>query len=180
MASQKQKEKKKKERERIAHQRVLRRREALRAQRKLQYEEELKHQEAHDIVNGKPQPILKDPAAIARRAAAQAKAVSDKLKKNLEVLEALEKEYEAEQAARAEMNTKLEAEGHKTMREKMDALHQKALAMTGKAEELAQATAEYAEQHNEEEFVVEPTKSSVLTANAEVIKGPVQESEKIN
>jgi hypothetical protein len=178
MATQKQKEKKKKERERIAHARVVRRREALRAQRKAQLEEERKQQEAHDIVHGKPQPIIKDPAVLAQRAAAQAKAVSEKLKRNLEVLEALEKEYEAEQAARAEINTKLEAEGHKTMREKMDALHQKALAMTGKAEELAQAAEEYAAQHNEE-IVVEPNKCEVK-ASGDVIKGPVQESEKIS
>jgi len=164
MATQKQKEKKKKERERIAHARVVRRREALRAQRKAQYEEDLKEKEAHEIVHGKPMPIIKDPAVLAQRAAAQAKAVSDKLKKNLEILEALEKEYEVEQAARVEMNEKLESEGHKTMRDKMDALHQKALAMTGKAEALAEATAEYAAQHNEE------------TVDA----APVQESEKIS
>jgi hypothetical protein len=39
----------------------------------------------------------------------------------------------------------------------MDALHKKALEMTGKAEELAEANEEYAAQHNEEEIVVEPT-----------------------
>ena len=169
MATQKQKEKKKKEREKVAKERVMRRREQLRKDRKIVAEEKRKEQEAHDIVHGRPQPILKDPAAIAQREAAQARIVSEKLKKNLEILEALEREYDAEQATRAEMNTKLESEGHTTMREKMDALHKKALAMTGKAEELAQATAEYAAQHNEEEIVVEPTECV-----------PAQESEKIN
>lgn len=169
MATQKQKEKKKKEREKIAKERVMRRREQLRKERKLVAEEQKKDQEAHDIVHGKQMPILKDPAKVAQREAAHARVISEKLKKNLEILEALEKEYEAEQATRAEMNTKLEDEGHKTMREKMDALHKKALAMTGKAEELAQATAEYAAQQNEEEIVVEPIECV-----------PVQDSEKIN
>lgn len=172
MATQQQKAKKKKEREKVAKERVVRRRVALRAQRKLQYEEELKEKEAHEIVHGKPMPIIKDPAVLAQRAAAQAKVISAKLKNNLEILEALEKEYEAEQAARGEMNTKLEAEGHKTMREKMDALHQKALAMTGKAEALAEATAEYAAQHNEEEIVVEPTEcNKVVGAEATLLSG---------
>jgi len=167
MATQKQKEKKKKERERIAKARVLVRREALRKERKIEKEEQRKFEESQVIMHGKTMPIIKNPAALAQREAAHARAVSDKLKKNLEILEALESEYEAEQAARAEMNDKLESEGHKTMREKMDALHQKALAMTGKAEALAQAEEEYAAQHNvnelaghqniEEEIVVEPT-----------------------
>lgn len=156
MATQKQKEKKKKEREKIAKERVLRRREALRKERKVRLEEERRQQEAYEIVHGKQMPIISDPVKLAEREAARAKAVHEKLKHNLELLEALEQEYEAEQAARVEMNEKLEQEGHKTMREKMDALHKKALELTGKAEALANAEAEYAAQQNEE-IVVEPT-----------------------
>lgn len=170
MVNQRQKEKKKKERERTAKARVLARREALRKERKAEKEEQRKFEEAQEIMHGKRMPIINNPEVLAQKEAARARAVSDKLKQNLEILEALEREYEAEQAARAEMNDKLESEGHKTMREKMDALHQKALAMTGKAEALAQAEKEYAAQHSsaesvghqniEEEIVVEPTVST--------------------
>jgi hypothetical protein len=167
MATQKQKEKKKKDHERVAKARVLVRREALRKERKAEKEEHRKFEEVQEIMHGKILPIINNPAIVAQREAVHARAVSDKLKQNLEILEALEREYEAEQFARVEMNDKLESEGHKTMREKMDALHQKALAMTGKAEALAQAEEEYAAQHSgkecvghqniEEEIVVEPT-----------------------
>jgi len=167
MANQKQKEKKKKNRERIAKVRVMYRREVLRKERKVEKEEQRKFEEAQTIMHGKLMPVISDPALLAQREAAHAKAVSDKLKQNLQILEALEQEYEAEQATRAAMNDKLESEGHKTMREKMDALHQKALHMTGKAEALAQAEEDYAAQHTtleesaahqniEEEIVVEP------------------------
>jgi hypothetical protein len=170
MVNQRQKEKKKKERERTAKARVLVRREALRKERKAEKEEQRKFEEAQEIMHGKRMPIINNPEVLAQKEAARARAVSDKLKQNLEILEALEREYEAEQAARAEMNDKLESEGYKTMREKMDALHQKALALTGKAEALAQAEEEYAAQHSseesvghqniEEEIVVEPTVST--------------------
>ena len=162
MATQKQKEKKKKDRERESKAKVFARREKLRAERKLYEEGQRREAEAHDIVHGRQMPIINDPEVAAKREAFRAAAVVDKLKNNLEVLEALEREYEAEQAARAEVNEKLESEGHKTMREKMDALHKKALEMTGKAEALAQATEEYDAQHIEdEEIVVEPTNTVV-------------------
>ena len=160
MATQKQKEKKKKDREKLAKSKVLLRREALRKERKLAADEQVKERVAHEIVHGKPMPIIKNPAALAQREAMKTRTVSDKLKKNLEILEALEREYEAEQAARTEINTKLESEGHKTMREKMDALHKKALVLTGKAEALAEATEEYVAHHNEEEIVVEPIETT--------------------
>lgn len=170
MANQKQKDKKKKERERLVKARVLVRRETLRKERKKEKEDQQRFEEAQAIMHGKPMPIIKNPEVAAQREAVRAQAVSDRLKQNLEILEALEREYEAEQAARAEMNDKLESEGHKTMREKMDALHQKALVMTGKAQALANAQEEYAAQHSEnesaghqnieEEIVVEQTISN--------------------
>ena len=162
MTTQKQKEKKKKDRERAAKAKVLVQREKLRADRKLYKEEQRREAEAHDIVHGKQMPIVNDPEALAQRESSHAKAVAEKLRNNLQILEALEQEYEAEQAARAETNSKLEAEGHKTMREKMDALHKKALEMTGKAEALAEATEEYAAQHEDEEIVVDLTNSEKI------------------
>ena len=168
MVNQKQKEKKKKEHERVAKARVISRRTSLRKYRKLGEEQQIKEKEAQDIMQGRPTPFIKDPVKQAERDSARARVVSDKLQQNLKILEALESEYEAEQSTRAEMNQNLESEGHNTMREKMDALHKKALEVTGKAALLAEAEKEYALQENksigqqsiEEEIVVEPTISS--------------------
>lgn len=145
MALQKRKEKKKKDREREAKAKVLIRRESLRKLRKADAEQQKREREANDIVHGKTMPIITNPQKLAERENYQANIVSEKLKRNLEILEALEREYEAEQAARSEMNEKLETEGHKTMREKMDALHKKALNLTGKSEELSTAYQNYDE-----------------------------------
>lgn len=160
MATQKQKEKKKKDRERIVKTRILSRREILRKERRVEQEKQNSFEEAQAVIHGKTKPIIKNPVVAAQREADRARLVADKLKKNLEILEALEREYDAEQSARAEMNDKLESEGHKTMREKMDALHQKALVMTGKAEALAEAEEEYAVQQTIKENVVEQTIST--------------------
>jgi hypothetical protein len=163
--SSKQKDKKKKEREKLVKKKMLLQREAAHKERKLVLKEKELEQTAQYIAHGKPQPFIKDPAALARREAIRARTVSNKLKQNMEVLEALEREYEAEQSARSEMNAKLESEGHKTMREKMDALHQKALNITGKAESLAKATEEYAEQHKDD---VEPTNTSHVEESGKI------------
>lgn len=147
--------KKRKNREKVAKEKILSRRNALRLERKKRNQEKAAEYEANMIVHGKPKPIINDPEKMAEWEARQTKYVSEKLKKNLEILKALEQEYDQEQARRAEMNQKLESEGHKTMREKMDALHQKALALTGKGELLAKATEEYAAQPTEEMTKVE-------------------------
>ena len=54
-----------------------------------------------------------------------------------------EKEYDEEQKNRIEINESLEAQGFSSIKEKMDAIHQQALEMTGKAEESAVAKKEY-------------------------------------
>lgn len=154
MATKKQQEKKKKAREREVHAKLLRRREAARAERKLAEEEERQRQIVEEFAQGKSQPIISDKSKEAQRDAAKARAVSDQLKKNLEMLEALEREHELEQRRRAELNKELEQEGFKSIKEKMDALHQKALEMTGNAEALAEAQEEYAAQQKEKENVV--------------------------
>lgn len=138
MGIKKLKERKKKNRERATRQKVLERRTELRLQRKLYKEEEMREKEAHDIVHGKEMPFIKNKQEISKD-----KVISDKLANNLKILEALEQEYDEEQDRRTEVNQKLEAEGHKSIREKMDALHQKALAITGKDKELADAQEEY-------------------------------------
>ena len=134
MSKKQQKEQKKKNRERASKQKVLERREELRKSRKEAREQEMAEKEAHEVVHGKLMPHINNPG---QREADKAKIVAEKLKNNLEILQALEDEYEAEQATRQKMNTNLEAEGHKSMREKMDALHKKALEMSNKADVMA-------------------------------------------
>lgn len=144
MANQKQKEKKKKERERKAHARVLRRREALRMQRKKEQEMERQAELEYELKNGKRQPIISDPVKLAELEKRRAENAKANLEKNMKILEALEAEFEQEQAQRKEVNEKLESEGHKSIREKMDALHKKALEMQGLADKLAKAKEEAA------------------------------------
>ena len=152
MSNQKQKEKKKKNHERASRAKVLQRREELRVEKKLAYEEERKRQEIEFAAYGKQQPIIVDEKKAAERDAMKSAAVAEQLKKNLEILEALEQEYDQEHQRRTEVNQKLESEGYISIKDKMDALHQKALEMTGKAEELAEAR----EKYTEEEIVVQP------------------------
>ena len=110
--------------------------------KKLREKEQLKELEVQEIMHGKPKPFRR-PKEIAPEEAEKRARVTSQLERNLKLLEALEKEYEEEQAAREQINEDLESQGHKTMKEKMDALHQKALEITGKAGPLAEATAEY-------------------------------------
>lgn len=157
MTTKKQKEKKKKDREKESHAKVIRRREFMRAQRKLAQEEERVRKEIDNLSNGKLKPIIVDEKAAEERDAAKTRAISEQLKKNLEILEALEQEYEQEQNSKIEVNQKLESEGYMSIKQKMDALHQKALEMTGKAELLSEAQKEYDAQQNEEEIVIDPS-----------------------
>lgn len=50
--------------------------------------------------------------------------IKAKLQHNMEILKALQDEYEADQQRRKEVNEKLEAEGHKTLKEKMDHINE--------------------------------------------------------
>jgi hypothetical protein len=130
MSSKKQKEKKKKEREKTVRTKILKQRANLRAERKLKKQEDLMDRLSEPILK----PIVNDLEAIEEK---EQKAVNirEQLEKNLKILEALEQEYDQEQQRRVELNQKLESEGHKSIREKLDALHQKALEVTGKTEE---------------------------------------------
>lgn len=127
MASQKQKFDKKKAREKAVRQKVLRRREAIRADAKLKRAEEERLELEYELSHGKREPILSDPVKIAEREARKAAMVEERLKKNLQILEALEAEYNQEQAGREEVNKVLENEGHKSLKDKMQALYAKTL-----------------------------------------------------
>lgn len=135
MTSQRQKFQKKKDRERSVRKKVLRRREAIRTEAKEKREEELRLETEHQLRNGKQEPILTDPVKIARREAQKAAMVEERLKKNLQILEALEAEYEQEHQQREDANKLLEGEGHKSIKEKMQALYAKTLKFKESVEE---------------------------------------------
>lgn len=142
MANQKQKEKKKKQREKEVKEKLAHRRQMILTERKKVQEQQLRELEAEEIIHGKPKPFRRLVNVTEDEAAKRAR-VTSQLERNLKLLEALEREYDEEQAAREQVNEDLESQGHMTMKEKMDALHQKALELTGNAQPLAEATAEY-------------------------------------
>lgn len=154
MTSKKQKETKKKNREKIAKDRVLRRRETLRKQRKQAMEEKVDELKAEENAFGKPKPFIKNDASALNQVIKTSKAacseeIAAKLEHNLKILEALEEEHDRESDTRKEINRKLENEGHKTIKEKMDALHQKALELEGIAGQMETAQKEFDSQNNE-------------------------------
>lgn len=57
--------------------------------------------------------------------------VRNKILHNMQVLKALEEEYEKEQAARKKSNEQLESSGHTTLSEKMKALHEELARQQG-------------------------------------------------
>lgn len=139
MSIQKRKERKKRLRKEQTKIRISKRRAVLQEKRKLENEERERQAHMEELMHGKTKPIVTNPEKIAQIESSRQKAAMEKLEKNLKLLESLEKEYEAEEAMRANINASLEAEGHNTLKEKMDALHQKALEITGKAQELKDA-----------------------------------------
>jgi hypothetical protein len=120
---------KKKEREKKVKVKLAKRREAIRKEAKERAHEEQLEREAFELRNGKPEPILNDPAAIAAREERKKAQVQERLERNLKILEALEKEYDDTHAAHENIQKNLEAEGHKSIKDKLAALHAKAKEM---------------------------------------------------
>lgn len=114
MSKQKRKEKKVKDRERRSRDKVLARRKAMREQARLEKKEFLLEKKYRE----KLLPIQSDEK--------RDQELRKRLEHNLKILEALEEEYLKEQEQRSACNTALEAEGHETMKEKLDALGDKA------------------------------------------------------
>jgi hypothetical protein len=146
MSNQKLNEKKKKAREKAVKEKVSRRRLAIREDQKKIEQDRLRDQQIDELANGKQKPYRKPQNAPENTSAKDAKIIAQ-LERNMKLLEALEKEQLEEEASREAVNDQLEAEGHLTMKQKMDALHQKALEMTGNAEPLAEATKQYEEEN---------------------------------
>lgn len=128
MSSKKLKEKKKQDRKKKVEQKVFGRREALRKERKALTLQQRQEEEAQKLVHGRIKPIVNNYSELQDKESKD-KLVVEQLEKNLKLLEALEQDYDREQAARQNVNDVLESEGHLTMAEKMEALHQKALEL---------------------------------------------------
>lgn len=147
MSSKKQKEKKKKDREKKVEEKVFKRREALRKERKTLEMQQRQEQEADNLVRGKLKPIVNDFKKVEEIKSNKEQNALSQLQKNLQILEALEKEYDREKALRNQINETLEAEGHMTMSEKMEALHQKALEFA-KQKEIAEESENMQQEEN--------------------------------
>jgi hypothetical protein len=117
MSQKKLREKKKKTHERNAKEKVFKKRTEMRASAK--HEREVAKIEAKHRY--KEQPYMK-PETRKRIEAEKQEQVRQQLEHNMEILKALEEEYESEVLARSELNDGLEAEGHETLHEKLDAI----------------------------------------------------------
>jgi len=124
-------EKKKKAREKKSKEKVLKRREVLRKQKREERAEE-KDRRYYEV---KGQTFRKEPAVTPQtqvRDPSKVKEVKARLEHNMEILKALEAEYDQEQEMRKKTHDKLEADGATTLREKMDLIAETATEEVGK------------------------------------------------
>ena len=89
-----------------------------------------------------PPALPGNPELAEQKKAERDQKIAEKLKKNLEILKDLEAEYEKEQSSRKQINEKLESEGFMSMKEKMDALHEKALKTQRVIDDIEEAAKE--------------------------------------
>lgn len=131
MSKENKKFQKRKKREKLAKKKVLKRREALRAEaRKDRLEEVQKKKEESDLVKE-----IKEMEKLE----SWADEVYDKLPEktreqiatNIGILEALEEEYDRENSERQSLNDELEQQGHHTMDQKLKALQEKMVVSEG-------------------------------------------------
>lgn len=131
---------KRKQRQESVRKKLTEQRDEIRKERKLVEVERNREREMWKLEHGRTPPALPgNPELAAIRQAERDKRISEKLNHNLEILRNLEQEYEREQASRKEINDRLESEGYMTMKDKMDALHEKALKMQRVADDLEEA-----------------------------------------
>lgn len=129
MATKRQLERKKKDREAKARARVLARRHKIQSATR----EERRARALEDKFSEKARPFIKDPEKRAEIEASEERKVKERLERNMQVLKALEEEYEAEQGRRKEMNQDLESRGHETLKEKLGAMEEVARKIEGES-----------------------------------------------
>jgi hypothetical protein len=120
--SKKQQEKKKKQREIIAKKRVEARRKILLKEK----QEKNKAAKLERKFRTKVQPIIKDKNKMIEFEENKQEKIKNQINKNIEILKGLENEYLKEQEYKKQFNQELEAEGHVTLKEKLEALNLKA------------------------------------------------------
>jgi len=122
MATKKQMERKKKAREAKAKSRV----ESRRHKMSLVTKEHLKGEKLNHKFRNKIVPFVKDPEKKKVMEEVEKKKSLKKLERNMQILKALEDEYEQNKKQKALVNERLESEGHLTLKEKIQALETKA------------------------------------------------------
>lgn len=110
--------KKRKDRKKLAHERVLRRRDAIRAERR----QETKMQRLEKSVSPKPKPIVNEKTEQERQ-----EHIRKQLLKNQELLKALESAYDKEVEDRKRVHSDLESQGHATLQDKLAAMQKQAV-----------------------------------------------------
>lgn len=127
MATKRQKERKKKEREAKAKSRVLSRRNKIRTASK----EHERSMRLDSKFREKLKPFVKDPEKKAAMEVSEQERIKERLEKNMQILKALEEEYEAEMNRKKEINSELESQGHDTLPEKLGAIEKDARELHG-------------------------------------------------
>jgi len=122
MATKKQFEKKKKAREQKGRARVAAERHKMSAVKKDGRRQAMLDKKFREKIV----PFVKDPEKRKVMEEAEAKKARQKIEKNMEILKALEDEYLKEKDQKRILNETLEAEGHITLKDKINALEEKA------------------------------------------------------
>lgn len=120
--------KKKKDREKKVKQKLLRRRTAIQADAKNKKIEEIRKMAEYQLINGKREPVVVREEAIMDREVAKKMQIKERLKKNLEILEGLEMEYDKEQRDREQIQASLNG---MTLKEKIAEMSEKAKKLIG-------------------------------------------------
>lgn len=122
MATKKQIEKKKKAREQKGRARVAAQRHKMSTVKKNDRRQAMLDKKFKE----KMVPFVKDPEKRKAIEEAEANKARQKIEKNMEILRALEDEYLKEKEQKRILNETLEAEGHITLKDKINALEEKA------------------------------------------------------
>jgi len=118
--------KKRKEREKSSYIKVLRRRDAIRRERKAEEQKNLKEAQFAP----KKDPIIN----IKKNNPNDVKAdenIREQLIKNQQILKALEEEYDKEKKSREDINCSLQSDGHESLQDKLQAIHKSVVESQG-------------------------------------------------
>lgn len=127
MSTKRQKERKKKAREQKSKARVMARRHKLQEARR----DERRAASIDKKFRERAKPIIKDPEKRLAMEEAEKTRADEKIRQNMEILKALEEEYNRDMEHKKAINESLESEGHMTLKEKFNAMESKAREAEG-------------------------------------------------